>query len=139
MTETTTEPTPDLAALEELYAWAEGQTELKRQGLPSEWDQGVWGRKADTDCGTACCIAGRQVLLDGGAFVVNGLPFVITAMMPGGREVDVQGYATERLGLNEEQADALFNSGNNLADLRKIIDLIADGETFPYGYYPEDY
>lgn len=130
----TTEHAPDLKALEELYAWAEAQAELARQGKPSEWDQNVWGRKAPTDCGTACCIAGRQALLDGGKFVMTNFPHVTTARMPGGRVVDVSDYATGRLGLTTEQAEVLFESDNDLDDLRDIIDRIAQGDQFEYGY-----
>jgi len=137
MTETTTERTPDLAALEELYAWAASQQELELRGLPSEWDQSVWGRTDSKGCGTACCIAGRQALLDGGQFV-PGRWSVTAARMPGGRVVDISEYAGNRLGLTETQAEALFSEDNSLTDLRKIIDRIAEGETFPYGYDPQE-
>jgi len=143
---TTEERTPDMAALEELYAWAESEAKKQAAGLPNEWDQGQWGRiDRQSGCATACCIAGRQALLDGGIFVHASSPWMrVTGMvnearMPGGRVVEIRDYAADRLGLHEEQADALFGSENELADLRRIIDLIGTGETFPYGYDPEDY
>ena len=137
---------PNMEALEELYAWAAAQHELDRRGLPSEWDQGTWGRaEPGVDCGTACCIAGRQVLLDGGKFLVDigvgsiRVPYAVNARMPEGDEVDIRDYAAQRLGLTEERADALFEADNGLGDLRTIIDAIGQGEQFLHGYEREDF
>lgn len=67
---------PDLSGinfglLEMLELWAEREWEKKEKGLPSEWDQGVWvtARGAEltgTACGTACCLAGKAILVTPG-------------------------------------------------------------------------
>lgn len=67
---------PDLSGinfgmLEMLEFWAEREWAKKEAGKPSEWDQGVWmSRRGEevtgTACGTACCLAGKAVLITPG-------------------------------------------------------------------------
>lgn len=57
--------------LEMLELWAEKEWAKKEKGLPSEWDQDTWMTKrgeevTGTACGTACCIAGKAILVTPG-------------------------------------------------------------------------
>ena len=145
---------PDHEALDRLLAWAEAEYEKQQQGKPSEWDQGHWaislpnGTPIDASCATACCMAGRTVAWDGGRFLLEEDPFVGngrmtagSAQMPDGRMVEVDEYARRRLGLSSGQAAALFDGDNKIADVRRVIQQIKDGEAWPEGasdYYEDD-
>lgn len=57
--------------LEMLELWAEKEWAKKQAGLPSEWDQDTWMTKrgeevTGTACGTACCIAGKAIMVTPG-------------------------------------------------------------------------
>ncbi len=142
MTETITTPAPFLPfvpTLDGLLAWAEAEHEKQLKGLPSEWDQGHWaisrpdGTPIAASCATACCLAGKTVAADGGKFLLNTPSYgefgvATTAEMPTGEIVDVESYATERLGLTAAQSDKLFDADNDIQDVRDIIAAIQSGD-----------
>lgn len=93
----------------EVGRWAIAEQKKKDQGLPSEWDQAHWlAQGAAYHCDTACCIAGRVVLQDGGVpkweLGNYGVAGRLTARFTGfaeldGTEVHVENYAAETLGI----------------------------------------
>ncbi len=144
MTETVTTPAdavlPFTPTLDGLLAWAEAEHEKQLQGLPSEWDQGHWaisrpdGTPIAASCATACCLAGKTVAADGGKFLLKTPSYgefgiATDAELPTGEIVDVENYATERLGLTYEQAQRLFDVDNDIQDVRDIIAAIQSGDT----------
>lgn len=128
---------PFTPTLEGLLAWAEEEHAKKLAGQPSEWDQGHWaihrpdGTPIAASCATACCIAGKTVAALGGRFLLEedyGLGYQIAtdAELPTGERVDVEDYARVQLGLDYEQADALFDGDNTITDVRRIIGALLD-------------
>lgn len=118
------------ARLLELKGWLYGEHLKKQAGLPSEWDQAMWGR--DTACGTTCCIAGKVVLEAGGVFInkitmPNGTTRYDEALMPDGSEVSIGAKARELLKLSEQQSGMLFAGANSYEQAVAIIDAIIDG------------
>lgn len=117
-----------------LAVWAAGEQAKADLGLPSEWDQGLWLVNRTGSCGTACCIAGKVAIEDGGVPVWNsGSPSAgepsSTVRLPGRGDVLVEEYAAEALGLDDDQADMLFSGDNDLdAILRIVGELIEDAE-----------
>lgn len=103
---------------------------------PEEWDQGDWRSR----CGTACCFAGRAVLLHGGQFAVraSGRVSPIRVVPPGADPADesqwrcVAEYAAEILGIDgpdafDDHAVPLFSPYNDLDDLRRMVaDFVQD-------------
>lgn len=98
---------------------------------PETWYQEDW--RVRTDCGTACCFAGWAATLDGCVWYVrdddlaeddlDGWAELITI---GGATVGVGEHAAKILGLSRYDADRLFDGGNNLTALRRIVgELIA--------------
>jgi hypothetical protein len=92
---------------------------------PEEWDQTEYAKKT-TWCGTACCFAGLAVLI--------GEPQAQFYWGPKGREVDVAAVcffneekrtiasvAEEILGLNPWEAHILFDAGNSLEKITRIL------------------
>lgn len=120
--------------------WAIGEERKRRAGLPSEWDQMHWLSRSP-HCGTACCIAGRVVLEDGGVPLFPGyseFTSAYRAQLPDGTVVDVEDYAEIALGtpryIDDEQdgeewdPDAgeyrstdLFAPDNDIHDVLRII------------------
>lgn len=118
----------DAERLRHLVAWAESEDAKARAGLPSEWNQGIWSNA----CGTACCIAGKVALEDGGKPIAIARPctnatVVSSFRMPDGSEVDTSIYAQSALGLGDHQAEALFESSNDLDRVRRLVDDIIEG------------
>lgn len=99
----------------EVGRWAIAEQKKKDQGLPSEWDQAHWlAQGAAYHCETACCIAGRVVLQDGGVpkweLGNDGIAGRLTARFTGfaeldGTEVHVENYAAETLGITADDRD----------------------------------
>lgn len=122
---------PDIERLHRLLDWAAAEDEKALQGLPSEWDQRIFVAKYD--CGTACCIAGKVALEDGGQPIWakslhGGLVYSSMLDFPGRRTmVPADEYAEAALGLTATQADALFAPENDIDDLRRIVALIEQG------------
>jgi len=106
----------NIELLQEVVDWAEAES-FKPDG--GEWNQGHYF------CGTACCIAGKVVLMHGyeqtplySAWVVwrEGCP--LEADYQG--DVSVPHLAQELLGLSETRANELFSGGNTLDDVKRI-------------------
>ncbi len=143
---------PFTPTLEGLLAWAEAEHAKKLAGLPSEWDQGHWaiqrpdGTPIAASCATACCIAGKTVAALGGRFLLDdvydrGYQTATEAELPSGDVVDVEDFARLHLGLDYEQAEALFDGDNTIHDVRRIITaLLADPDAQVLGAqdYEED-
>lgn len=117
------------------------QTLARIEADPASWMQATWAidRQAinPTDCGTAYCFGGHAVVLHGntldignGGNVVRPLPGDDldpddTWRDEGGQVlIETWDYARTILGLTREEADYLFASGNELDDLRLIVDAI---------------
>lgn len=73
-------------------------------------------------CGTCYCFAGNIAAWDG--FRVYDA-FERAKNPETGETVDPDTYATERLGLTYEQAEALFDGDNSAEDIRRIAEEIA--------------
>lgn len=102
-----TDPVRDDEALFRVFDYARNH--------PENWNQNQW--RQETECGTTYCIAGFQTyVMDQKTPLtyrdVYGPAFTNaptrTVRDDNGNLVDVQYYATKSLGLNAEEADALF-------------------------------
>jgi hypothetical protein len=111
-----------------LAEWAAAQDARRRLGLPNEWVQANWLTKLS--CGTACCLAGKVALEDGGKPYLRDEHWEETyeydiasrVTFPGEpKPVWVSEYAQEVLGLTEEQRLKLFASTNDLDDVLRVI------------------
>jgi hypothetical protein len=113
-----------------LAEWAGAEDARRRLGLPSEWIQEDWLTKLS--CGTACCLAGKIALEDGGIPYTGEEDFpweheddgfgTSEVTFPGSTEpVYVPDHARRALGLSVGQADWLFDSDNDLDDVLDII------------------
>lgn len=145
---TTATPTPNRARLISAAEWVAAQDARRRLGLPNEWLQNHWLTRmlnTSSECGTACCIAGRIALEDGGKPAVydyyegkwstdlnawqNLYDGATTddVMFPGDTETTpVRWYARDALGLTEHQAGLLFDAGNDYATVIEVIkDILA--------------
>lgn len=87
----------------------------------------------ETECGTAGCLAGWRVILDGGRPIPNtnreyydGVGDYL-ATMPDGKVVDIEEYAQGRLELTGCECRALFAPNNTVEDLKEIVDTICRG------------
>lgn len=111
--------TPDMGRIDALVAWAEAEEHKAQAGERSEWHQGQWATWSAC-CGTACCIAGKTVLEDGGKFVSEDEGDVVTgaAEIPGGHLVTISTYAQQVLGLSRRDAQRLFAPSNDLETLK---------------------
>ncbi len=125
---------PNIAELDALLAWAETENDKQEKGLPSEWDQGTWASRVSyLSCGSACCIAGKAVARQGGVFkFTEGVSYAYMAVMPTSPEPQpIEDTARRILGITQSQADALFNSNNDIDDVRTCIAQIKDGVIWP--------
>jgi hypothetical protein len=91
---------------------------------PDEWDQRTYA--SHTPCGTAFCVAGWAVARAGGLPVrwwslEPGREQANHAVMPDGREVQIDDEALAILGLTDDQAGLLFFEENDLDDIRSAI------------------
>jgi hypothetical protein len=78
---------------------------------PETWDQGVW-------CGSACCLAGHVVALDGWEFIeTNQLPGQFSRVTKDGITKTVPTAAADVLRIHDDQAEELFDGVNDLDDL----------------------
>lgn len=146
------EMTLDRKRLVDMVAWVAGEHAKLQLGLPSEWYQGAWLKRANTlattegGCGTACCFAGKVAIADGGVPVVNELGDwdrmregmdtgrVVFPDLDPEKEVSVSEYARDVLGLTERQADRLFAGSNTYEDIVAVVrDILreADAEDQP--------
>lgn len=107
----------DLAKLDAVLKYIEDK--------PSEWVQGTWGQR--NACGTAGCIAFHVGRHDGAEMAwedwseANEVFFALEAIAG---ETPWE-YARSSLGLTRDQANALFNGGNDMLGLRAMRDLLA--------------
>lgn len=115
---TTQTLTPNTAELVAIYRYIVAH--------PQEWDQAAYAKR--TACGTAYCVAGHAVVRAGWRLVWTdyGGGSWSTAALDGPR--DDEGYppmfgdvATALLGLTDDEAYALFDTENTLADIREHI------------------
>lgn len=129
-----------------LAVWAAGEKAKQDLDLPSEWDQGIW--LGSNSCGTTCCIAGKIALEDGGIpsvydedadeYVTDPVKAlelwrsdawvnmdVSSVFFPGSdEEHDVSTYAQGVLGLDNKQANLLFEADNKLEDVINAVRVI---------------
>jgi hypothetical protein len=123
---------------------------------PRRWRQDAWRRDCilpessverhredplDAGCGTAFCFAGWVAALDGvrwyptGTYDWIGAPEKcdctdVDGLCHDSRHTEVlSDYAAWRLGLDDDDAEALFDSGNGIDDLRRGVDALAAGES----------
>lgn len=102
----------NMRLLDNAIDWAESQQAPGGDGL---WDQGIWAGK--TECGTACCIAGRIALSTGHAFddiYLNAQPAA---------ELELGAEFLPDLG--KDALILMFSSENDLLALEQYRDYIA--------------
>lgn len=107
---------------------------------PEEWDQAAWAirvRDEDTEttallkdgfCGTSFCVAGHAVhMSDPSAEFIfevwKGSDFVCAnkLSLPGGTTEWVGTHAAKMLGLDEDEAELLFNGANSLPSIHDLL------------------
>lgn len=98
---------PDIPRLYRLVDWAATEDAKPHSG---EWDQNVYV------CGTSRCVAGKTVLEEGGTDW-----FGSTIRRPDGGRTFIERWARKILGLNEDEAWALFDPKNTVDDLREVV------------------
>lgn len=122
---------------------------------PEFWNQGDWVNPVNREfgtaetpppaCGTMGCLAGNTVLHEGGElqwvkgdywdYETNAMKFYWRTeyvIMPQEFEEEHIDYAARKtLGLNSDQADALFDGGNDLDDLWEKAYAVSDGKITP--------
>lgn len=94
---------------------------------PASWHQKHWFRL--TPCGTTGCFAGLTCLLNGDTLTWGNAcdpregcscgEYRLTT--PEGRSVDASYRARDLLRINRDQADVLFDCGNTLDDLTRVV------------------
>lgn len=102
-----------------LAVWAAGEDAKQRLGLPSEWKQTFWLTRES--CGTACCMAGKVAVDDGGIPIFDTQGEAFRVRLPGGKTQGVSEYAREVLGLDYFDASDLFSANNQLTDVLHVI------------------
>lgn len=121
----TVHPLPSINA-EELHAIL---AEIKAN--PENWNQKHYA--IDTECGTAYCIAGHAVRRGAPGALFAFAPLgrtsawtALTVILADGEACSIDDLAAQLLGLNETEAAFLFDSGNRLPALERIIGLLTD-------------
>lgn len=108
------------------------------------WDQGDWHvegayrmnlkrvipEAAVTDngneaCGTAMCFAGWAAELDPNVTWIDPSSAVVRTAEG---KLDIETWATKRLGLTSSQAALLFDAGNSIEDLEDFVTRLKDGD-----------
>jgi hypothetical protein len=127
--------------LRKTLEWAHEEWNKKLRGEISEWAQGTWmtsttniygtertveALRAGTACGTACCIAGKVALDDG--WHQDGMSGLGGTLRRDGETDNAFDIGQELLGLNADQAAALFSGYNTIYSLYRIARDITDGE-----------
>lgn len=127
----------------EVVQWVAGEHAKKELGMPSEWDQEWWYHRVVPEgvvvgsnpnwCGTAACLAGKVALMEGGTPSVSSHVGAVSdyVYMPDGEVRPARDVAMKALGLNEDQAEALFYGGNTFEDIVEIAKQILGGELYP--------
>jgi hypothetical protein len=114
-TVTTTEtPAPDIGLMERTYAAIVAD--------PGSWNQETYR------CESGMCFAGHAAVLAGASFPYpesSGQSHLVDT--PSGERQMVWQFAQDALRLSEDQTEALFAGGNDLADIRAFIDAITAG------------
>lgn len=89
---------------------------------PEQHDQGIWMN----ECGTVACLAGWTCLLAGDQPVCRPLWTDYMAVRVGDthRLRKIRGRAKELLGIDDLQADYLFDASNSIDDLIEEIEKI---------------
>lgn len=120
-------PTPNIKELRAIQA--------EITAYPEEWYQGLYGVK--TSCGTALCFAGHAVDRAGATIywekmrnetISTGAAIELVAndcRLPHYKREHISITAQRILGLTGLQAGQLFNAGNGLKDIDRIIGEIA--------------
>lgn len=128
--------------INKLEDWVVEQDELRQAGKPSEWDQNTWARK--TECGTACCIAGKAVQLTGHELLFmpaypvsrpDGTEYIAWDVKEGGMISEV---ARRELELTEREAVVLFDEDNDLESLQGYFEDLRRGVTFEEEYADDE-
>lgn len=109
------------------------QTMTYIEAHPYQHDQNWWR------CGTARCFAGWASFLAGGRFIsseedkthivaANGVKNfrASTIRTPDGELLHVGDHAVIVLGVDEFEADIMFEPGNSIADLRRMVDNLVE-------------
>lgn len=123
------------AALVDLAVWAGGQQALYELGLPSEWNQTRWlaertGVSLAGFCGTAGCLAGRTVLVEGFMPVLHDgadLNQMDVVDPSNGEVVRIARTAQDALGLTGCEATVLFHEDNGFDDVMRIVRALLGG------------
>lgn len=93
--------------------------------VPELWDQNELAYI--TPCGTACCIAGHTVALEGHEFLFSNNGYAYTTI----DGENLWYLAASLLGLTDDESDELFCEYNDREDVQRVAEAIAfrAGET----------
>lgn len=88
------------------------------------WGQTMWFRRSsrlqEVTCGTAYCIAGQVAHQAGYEPVWDDASVAHYCRLPGGFPVSASEVAQETLGLTADEATAMFNANNTIADVQAV-------------------
>lgn len=128
-------PTPNVELLRSTLAWAE--REAVKPYSESQWYQGDWvlppeesgltiGGHRQVKCQTAYCFAGWATAqtLD----PTERMDEIGDVYRGDKRIEDCDERAARVLGIDFDQADALFDGGNDIEDVRRIVNAIITGQ-----------
>ncbi|GIF08715.1 hypothetical protein [Actinoplanes siamensis] len=92
---------------------------------PELHNQSAWFHRTIGGCGTAACFAGWTSLLAGDEPLwTHDYQNQTDAVIGGGKRRYIEARATELLGIDPDQADALFYGGNTREDLGRLVEQI---------------
>lgn len=104
---------------------------------PGSWVQKFWLSRCenflpeDNLCGTAGCLAGWVTILDADYLTEHGWVIDYTHQVLSNKQGDTMSigvYAADRLGLDQESAEALFFEDNTMDDLRVGVKAVLNGQ-----------
>lgn len=121
---------PNVPLLRKVVEWVEWQDQLTEG---RQWDQEWWfTERVEVEspwCDTVMCIAGKVALDDGWVPTrqrsADGVTYYDNNVVKNGETRLVWDVAAELLGLDSDEADALFGGDNEAHDIRRIAEEIA--------------
>lgn len=126
---------PNIPLLTEIQDWVQVEAARKkankqrRSRMPQNgprWNQRHW--IANTDCGTAYCVAGYAATRNGERPVFeDSTSYSIVVELPDGTIKSIRQHATHTLGISRDQASRLFNPENSARRVISIIESIKEG------------
>lgn len=118
----------DMAKIDEVVAHLEAHPDLHRQSVWFDVPDRLWTDDKlvkGWQCGTTACLAGHAAIIDGWRPTD---PYNAETMTKDGQTGYVGEIAADLLDLDPEDASTLFNSTNDLSDIRVVVEALRSDE-----------